>query len=269
MTSFNGDYSRIKLKYNMALSTFDNDIVDVGVGLEDGTFTSYKLGLTSLDPRNRDWNKNMKASNAPFMVIDPYVDSNTNQTLVSVVIPIKNGGNFIGAVCEDISLDILQEKVKNIQYHDAGAATFMDRNGNIIATTTLDLAGVKNLKNVVDTQEHYNQIMTTPSGVFICDVGGQDFVFGYASIESTNWIIGFTVPVDTVFASLHSMRTIFLIMTIVGLILVVFFCMTFSASITKPILELENHAREFSQGNLRMQDNAFNVMTTAEHRRVQ
>ena len=254
MSSFNGDYAKIKERGNMSLASHDKDVVDIGVGLEDGTFTSYALGLTKLDPRGRDWYKNMKASSATFTITDPYIDSNTKQKLVSIVTPIKNNNSFIGAVCEDIALDILEQKVKNIQYHGAGAATFMDHNGNIIATATPDLQGVSNLKEVVDTQEHYNQIMTTPSGVFVCDVQGTDFVFGYATIPSTNWVIGFTVPVDSVFGSLHYIRMVFAAITIIGLAVILAFCMKFSSSMTEPILELENHARELSQGNLTMKN---------------
>ncbi|MBQ7630501.1 MAG: hypothetical protein IJS81_09870, partial [Selenomonadaceae bacterium] len=39
MTQYNGDYSKIKAKENMSLATFDKFMVDMGIGLEDGTFT--------------------------------------------------------------------------------------------------------------------------------------------------------------------------------------------------------------------------------------
>ena len=254
MSSYNNDYTKIKDQNNMSLANHDAEVVDIGVGLEDGTFTSYKLGLTKLNPTTRGWYNNMKSSSAPFNITEPYEDSNTHQKVLSIVTPIKANGQFVGAICEDISLNILEEKGKKIQYHGAGAATFMDHNGNIIATATPDLQGVKNLKDVIDTQEHYNQIMSTDSGVFICDLSGEDFVFGYAKIPSTNWIIGFTISSDTVFASLKSMRIVYGAMTMVGLLIVLMFCMRFSSAMTKPILALENHAKELSEGNLKVKD---------------
>ena len=274
MSSFKGDYAKIKDRNNMSLASHDKDVVDMGIGLEDGTFTSYVLGLTKLDPRTRGWYNNMKSSSEAFNITEPYVDSNTHQTLVSIITPIKSDGSFIGAVCEDIALDILETHVKKILYHGEGTAFFMDHSGNIIATASPDLPNGSNLKDAIDNQAHFNQVMSTPSGTFTCTIKDVEMVFGYATIPSSNWIIGFTVPVDTVFATLQSIRIIFAIITILGLAIVLAFCMRFSSSMTTPILELEDHAKQLSEGNLRLKDidvnsadeigsltQAFNVMS--------
>ena len=276
MTVFNGDYTKMKDQSHMALANHDKDIIDVGVGLEDGSFTSYKLGLTSLDPRTRGWYQNMKSSSENYMFTAPYVDTNTKQNVVSIVTPIKANGQFAGAVCIDLALDIVTEQVEKIKYHGQGAATFLDHEGNIIATASPTLQGVTNLKDAIDTQEHFNQVMTTDSGTFVC-LGGDgetEIVFSYATIPTTNWIIGFTVPTEVVFASLQKVKFLFAGMTILGLIIILLFCMRFAASISGPIVELESHAKELAQGNLRLENipvessdeigsltNAFNTMS--------
>ena len=282
MTSFNGDYTRMKQKNSMMLATFNQDVVDVGVGLDDGTFTSYELGLTKTDPRNRPWYLNMKSSNAPYTITDLYVDQNTQEQLISIVTPVKNNGTFVGAICTDISLKILQEKVQSIKYHGEGTATFMDREGNIIVSVSPNLQGVTNFKDVIDTQEHFNEVMNNQSGVFICEVNGTELVFGYATMETTNWVIGFSIPVDTVFASLYSMRLIFAVMTVIGLILILLFCKQFATSMTEPIITLEEHAKQLSEGNLRIQNivvnsndeigsltNEFNIMSNNLRKLIQ
>jgi len=256
MSSFNNDYTKMKDQSHMGLASHDKDIIDVGIGLEDGTFTSYKLGLTSLDPRTRGWYQNMKSSSNAYMFTAPYVDSNTKQNVVSIVTPVKSNGQFVGAVCTDLALDILEEEVSKIQYHGQGAATFLDYEGNIIATAAPDLQGVKNLKDVVDTPEHFNQIITTDSGTFTCMTGdgSSEVVFAYANIPSTKWIIGFTVPTDVVFESLSRVKYLFAAMTIVGLIIILLFCMRFAASISSPIVKLEAQAKKLADGNLRVDD---------------
>lgn len=283
LSTFNGDYARMKLKDNLSLGTADKNIVDVGVGLEDGTFNSYQLGLTSLNPTERGWYKDMKAApGSAYMVTEPYVDQNTKQTLVSIVTPVKNNGNFVGAICEDIALDVLEEKIQAIKYHGEGNATFMDHEGNILATASPNLQGVKNLKDVIDTQEHFNQVMNDQSGVFVCEVNGTELVFGFATMATTNWVIGFSVPVDVVFASLHSMRIFFAVITLIGLILVLLFCRQFASSMIGPIVELEDHAKQLSEGNLKVKNidvdsndeigsltNAFNVMSNNLRKLIQ
>ena len=282
MTSFNGDYARIKAKDSMSLASFDSDIVDLGVGLEDGTFTSYKLGLTSMDPRTRGWYQAIKSSGGSVHITSVYEDGNTHQQLVSIVTPVKNNGTFIGAICEDIALDVLEEKIKGIKYHGEGTATFMDHEGNVLATASPNLQGVKNLKDVMDTQAHFNEAMTNQSGVFVCEVNGVELVFGYAKMKTTNWVIGFSVPVDTVFASLHQMRIFFVVMTLISLVLILLFCRQFASSMIGPVVALEDHAKQLSEGNLKIQNiaidsndeigsltNAFNIMSNNLRKLIQ
>ena len=276
MTTFNNDYTKMKDQNHMSIGSHDKDILDVGVGLEDGTFTSYKLGLTSLDPRTRGWYTNMKSSSDMYMMTAPYVDNNTKQQVVSIVTPVKASGQFAGAICTDLSLDVLSEQVKKINYHGQGSATFMDAEGNIIATASPTLEGVKNLKDVIDTPEHFNQILTTDAGTFTCLAGDgeTEVVFAFATIPTTKWIVGFTVAEAVVFESLQNIKLIFAGITVAGLVIILLFCLKFAASISGPIVELEDHAKKLADGNLRLENipvesndeigsltNAFNVMS--------
>ena len=254
MSNFNGDYNKIKAHENMSLATYDKFIVDMGIGLEDGTFTSYALGLTKLDPRTRSWYSNMKSSSDAYNVTDPYVDSNTNKTLVSIIAPIKNNGSFIGAVCADIGLDILDEKAGGVKYRGVGAATFMDSEGNVIATSSPNVKNVTNFKDIVDTPEHMNQILTTQEGNFVFKYNGEDYVLGYATIPSTNWIVGITIPYDAVFGVLDRIKIMFAIITVVCVIIITLICIKVSNAITEPVLKLEEHAKQMANGNLRMQE---------------
>ena len=262
MSNFNGDMARMKAKENMSLATYDKYIVDMGIGLEDGTFTSYSLGLTKLDPRTRSWYTNMKSSSSSYNITDPYVDSNTNQTLVSLIAPIKNGGSFIGAVCADIGLDILSEKAEGVKYRGVGAATFLDAEGNVIATSSPNVKNVTNFKDIIDTPEHMNQILTTNEGNFVFKYNGQDYVLGFATIPSTNWIVGITIPYDAVFGVLSRIKIMFAVITIICVVIITLFCIKISNAMTEPILQLESHAKQLSQGNLRVND--INVEGTDE-----
>lgn len=274
LSNFNGDFNRMKARENMSLSSYDKFMVDMGVGLEDGTFTSYELGLTKLDPRTRDWYKNMKSSSSAYNVTAPYVDSNTNQTLVSIIAPIKNGGSFVGAVCADIGLDILNEKANETKYRGVGSATFMDSEGNIIATSDPNLQDVANMKDAIDTPEHFNQMMSTPEGNFVGKFAGHECVLGYANIPSTNWIVGIVIPYDAVFGVLGRIKMMFGAITFICVLVITAFCVKISNAMTEPILQLEEHAKQLSQGNLRLNDikvegtdeigsltHAFNIMS--------
>ena len=253
-SNFNGDYARIKNKDTMSLATYDKTIVDMGVGLEDGTFTSYANGLTSLDPRQRPWYLSVKDNGKEFFVTSPYEDLNTHQILVSIVAPVRNGNAYVGTVCEDIGLDILADKAKEIKYRGTGQATFMDAEGTIIATSDPELNGVTHIKDIIDTPEHLNQLLTTGAGNYVCKTNGAEYVFGYATIESTGWLVGLAIPYDTVFGVLSRIRNMFAVITLVCLIVITIVCIKISNAMTGPILQLEENAKQMSQGNLRIKN---------------
>lgn len=281
-SNFSGDYARIKLKDTMSTATYDKTIIDMGVGLEDGTFTSYANGLTSLDPRQRPWYLSVKDTGKEFFVTSPYEDLNTHQILVSIVTPVRNGNAYVGSVCEDIGLDILGEKAEEIKYRNVGHATFMDAEGTIIATTDPLFQNVTNIKEIMDTQENLNQILTTDSGNLVWQANGKEYVFGHAKLESTGWVVGLAIPYDVVFGVFGNLRMTFASLTVVCLIVVMIFCSQISNSITKPIIKLEEQARQLSQGNLRVNDinvegtdeissltHAFNTMSNNLRRLIQ
>ena len=258
----NGDYARIKTKENMSLFTYDKNVIDMGVGLEDGTFTSYVQGTTSLDPRQRPWYLSVKDTGKEYFVTSPYVDLNTKQTLVSIVAPVRNGNAYVGTVCEDIGLDILAEKANEIKYRGVGYATFMDSEGTIIATADPAVKELKNISEIMDTQEHLNEVLSNDSGDFVCTANGSEFVFGYAKLPSTGWIVGLAIPYDSVFGVLNQIKIMFAIITVVCVIVITAFCIKISYAITGPVLQLEEHAKQMAQGNLRMPN--INVEGTDE-----
>ena len=250
----NGNYARMKEKENFSLFTYDKLIIDMGVGLEDGSFTSYVQGTTTLDPRQRPWYLAVKNSNLEYYVTSPYVDLNTQETLVSIVAPIRNGNTYVGTVCEDIGLNILADRASELKYRGVGVATLMDAEGVIIATADGELNGVENFKDAVDNDAHFQEMLSNDNGNFVMSKGGKNLVMAYAKMKSTGWILAMAIPYDEVFGVLTSIKIIFGVLTLVSLIVITLFCTKFASTITTPILALEEHARELSKGNLRMND---------------
>ena len=71
-------------------------------GLEDGYFYSYNSGDNTgkKDPTQRPWYKEAKAAGKPVFT-EAYTDTNTGKLVVSVAVPAKANGQFIGATCTD------------------------------------------------------------------------------------------------------------------------------------------------------------------------
>ena len=263
MTAFNGDVSRIKTIEALALASSDSQSLDINIGMEDGYFASYHLGdgTGRLDPRTRPWyNQAKQAGKTEFT--EPYVDKNTNKLVVSAVSPFKANGQFLGAICTDIGLDVLDEWAANAKYRgEAGEAIIIDQKGEILANAG-EAAVMSDIRGVEGIGPHFDEMLQKDRGFFTYDSKAGEMVFGYMKLPTTGWIFGLSVPYDFVFESVSTMRVTYILLTLIGVILIVFICLQFAGRITTPIVELEQRATELSNGNLRIEDAV--VRTTDE-----
>ena len=252
-TEAKGDLSRIKTKASMGTIASDKEILDMSIGLEDGYFgVFYSPDDTGKkDPTQRPWYKEAKAAGQTVFT-EAYVDVGTGKLVVSVATPIKNEGQFIGATCTDIALDVLEKQAESMKYHGEGKGIIMEKSGNILATNGIGEA-MKNVKDVKGVGEHFGEMTQKESGYFEIELDGETQLFSYTTVPTTGWIIGIAVPKSFVFASLNQLKIIYGFLTVLGLLTTMAVFMIFSQKITNSIVSLKNHATQLAEGNLKME----------------
>ena len=281
LTSINGNMAQLKSREILGTITSDKEILDMAIGLEDGYFYCYYAGdiTGKLDPTGRLWYKNAQTSDTPLFTA-PYIDVNTGTFIVSIGAPIKANGRFIGANCLDLSLDVLSEQAKAMNYKGDGAGIIVEANGNILATAQFG-EPTKNFKEIDGLGNHFDEMARQGKGYLEVEINGEDMVFAYSTVPATGWLVGITVPADKVFAPLKTLRMMFAVFIIVGLLLAFGICLTFAGKITTPVAELEEYAVQLANGNLRVNDlpvnssdeigaltNEFNIMKTSLHKLI-
>ena len=254
MTALNGNDNVANMIEILSLADNNSDILEVGVGNEKAFFQGRHAGNKTgqIDPRTRDWYK--EAKNAGKTVFtEAYVDKFTNELVISAVSPFQNNGQFAGSIFVDIALKTLDDEVAKLQYHGEGRGIVIEKSGNILATNG-PAEKMTNFKNINILGAHFDEMVKNSHGYIIVEGSGdrEDSVFAYSTVPSSNWIVGIEVPYDFVFASVKNLRFTYGILTLLGLALMVFMCLRFSSSITSSIIELEAHAKELANGNLRM-----------------
>ncbi|SFW60678.1 methyl-accepting chemotaxis protein [Selenomonas ruminantium] len=254
MTSLNGNKEIMQTKETLGTTVSDKEILEMTAGTEDGWFFGFNSGDNTgkKDPRERPWYKDAKAKDKPVFT-EAYIDTNTKKLVVSVAAPIKANGQFVGATCVDIGLDVLTEQVNAMKYHGEGVGIITEASGNILATSG---AGepMKNFKEIDGLGSHFEEMLKNKEGYFEVTIDGQDKVFAYTTVPETGWLMGISVPSDFVFASLTHLKIVFAVLTLVGLLLAAFICLTFANRITTPIEGLESHATQLANGNLAIQN---------------
>ena len=254
LTSLNGNMALLKSQEILGTITSDKEILDMAFALEDKYIACYYAGdiTGKLDPTTRAWFNNARDLDKAFFTA-PYVDVNTNAYIVSIGVPVKASGKFIGATCLDLSLDVLSEQVKHMKYHGEGAGIITEANGNILATAQFG-EPTKNFKEIDGLGNHFDEMARTGNGYFEVAIDGEDMVFAYSTVPETGWLIGITVPASAVFAPLRNLRILFAALIVLGFISAFGICLLFAGKITKPVAALEEYSIELAKGNLTMKN---------------
>lgn len=259
-TSLNGDLTRMKTHEMLGIAISDKDILEITVGLNDGYFAGYNAGDSTgkVDPTARPWYKRAHDENKVIFT-DSYVDVFTNQLVISAAAPIKANGQFIGAMCNDITLAVLDEQVKKLNYRGQGYGTVIERNGKILATNLPNPA--EDVKSLPSLAPHFEEMLNTPTGhiKLSADANGEDRIFVYTTLDTTGWIIGVSVPESFIFETTRNLRTVYIILTIIGFVAMLLIFLKMSSSITTPIIALHGHAAQLADGNLKVGDVEVNT----------
>lgn len=243
-----------RLQEVLGTAANDKEILDISYGSEDGRFLCYHDGdiTAELDPRTRDWYKDTRQLNSgDLLVTEAYQDGSSKKMVVTAATPVKPGGSFIGAVCADITLDTLQQQAASMKYRGQGESYVIEPNGNVLAADRQELV-MNNISEADGIGVHFKEMLENKQGVFFADINGTDKVIAYATMPVSGWITCVSVDEAFVFDAVNTMKLIYALLTLAGILLTVAMCLKMSAKITGAVLELKNHAEQLSKGNLHM-----------------
>ncbi len=252
MTALDGNNQIADMRQMMMLHSGDKEILGITNANERGLFMSSVNGdrTGKIKPNDRPWYQDLKKANA-FRFTTAYVSASSQVLVVSATAPYHDkNGKFVGGICENIALDTLKQKVNELKFRGQGNGVIIDSNGKILASTR-GIAQMSEAKDMPIVGPLYAQMKQNGKGYLkVEDKDGTELVFCYTTLPSSKWIIGITVPEEFVFEQLHSMRTTYGILIVVGVLLIMTACLFFSNKITSSILALNERAVELSRGNL-------------------
>lgn len=240
----------------LLLYSDDPEILGIVHGTERGTFISSLAGNQTgqVNPNDRGWYQEIKRGKDHYFT-DPRTSTTTQGLVISAVTPYKDeAGNFFGGVSVNITMDVLDKKVKELKFRGEGNGVIISSGGKVLASSRDNVASLSDVKDMAGVGPHYAEMKAKGSGYLNLDINGEQQIFGYATIPSTGWIIGISAPDAFVFEQLYSMRTLFIILTVAGVLLIMAASLAFSSRITSIILALDKRAIELSGGNLRLPD---------------
>ncbi|KHT39140.1 methyl-accepting chemotaxis protein [Vibrio sinaloensis] len=129
--SFNSQLSDEANQRLVTILAQSSQLSNVIMTYEDGR-AYMSIDGTKYDFRTRDWYKAARAKGGVTLT-DIYQDQVTNQKVISVTMPVMDGGQFVGVLLGDIQLGEIITAVSNLRFA-GGAATLTDRNAVFFAS---------------------------------------------------------------------------------------------------------------------------------------
>ena len=201
---------------------------------------------SSWDPPNRFWHQAAMANPDTPMIIDPYVDADTNELVITVARTARNSNGIItGVMAADVLLTRFAEIVLAGKITGDGSTVLIDTDGLFIVHPNPSFMTERNL---FEEMPHLDRDTILNGELNIVFYGNNSY-YGSVPVPNTNWIL-------VSMGSLGELQTafwyiiIFIVITGIGIVLISFLAaLIFSRSLTRPIIKLFDVLKSIAAGD--------------------
>ncbi|HEB69202.1 MAG TPA: HAMP domain-containing protein [Desulfobulbus sp.] len=166
---------------------------------------------------------------------DLYFDKGGGETLMATYsAPVMEQNRFAGVLTIDLSLESLQQIISSIHVLRTGYAILLSRNNKILVHPD----GSKIMQQYSQAAIEYDRIIRE----------GDHWIY-YGHVGSTRLTLGIVMPQAELFATLHTMSMILVVLALLGALLLIVTMVMVSRRLTRPIEQLTALTREISLGN--------------------
>lgn len=219
------------------------------IGTRNKTFfadsSNASANNADYDPTQRPWYK--KAMENPDQIIytEPYESASTGKLMVTVAKTLKGGGEVLGVLGIDVTLDDLASQYKDVKMGDSGRLYVLSPEGMVLVHPDTQLIG-QSLKD----QEIFEVFNSSKEGFKEYSFEGEDNYVSFATNDKTSWKIGLRFSTNETQQSLNTIIQTNLFIALVCIIVGMLFALYLSKIITKPLKILEEGINKAASGDL-------------------
>lgn len=227
------------------------------------TICSSVLGDINYEYFYMDWYQIPKITNEPYWS-EPYFDEGGGNVLMTTYsVPfytqINGKRTFTGVVTIDISLEWLTKIISDVKILNSGYAFLLSRNGVIISHPNSEYIMNQTIFTIAKEndqpgmRETGRKMISGESSFRAAEFKSEwkpgKLWINYAPLPSSKWSMGIIYPEDEMFASLHRMNIILVVLIIAGLISLSVVISKIVSNLTSPLKDFADSARLIAAGN--------------------
>ncbi len=189
-------------------------------------------------------------------------------TVVDYIVPIMEQGTFLGVIATEIDLSDLQKEVSSIRPYETGFAAVITGSGMMVAHPDSSLLGnpleeeyreallgAINKGGVFTERSYSESLKTKVLRIYVPIPIGQTGQF---------WAFQVVVPLDKVFAPVHRMIWIAVVLVLAGVLVLGGVLWIISGHITGPIRRMVALAKQAEEGDLAISREDFGIRSRDE-----
>ncbi len=189
--------------------------------------------------------------NKETFLTEPYVDSSTEKIILSIASPVIDDetGAVLGAVGVDLSLEHMTEIMEEYKIGRNGYILLMSEKGTFLYHPDGDVIQ-KNIKETNITQNVVDAVLSKKSEFLKYKADGHT-KYGFIQLAGdTGYIVLSSLDFSEYYEVLAFMVIVLIFIFAVGIILIAIRIRKSTASLTKPIMELNLTAQQLADGDL-------------------
>jgi len=203
---------------------------------------------SDFDPTSRDWYKIAEEVRAGVVWSEPYVDTATEEYIITASRAIVSDNKVVGVLGVDINLTKLTDRVSEMDIGFNGYPFLIGLDGTAIVHPTKrgeDLSSLPFIDKMLTSEKESDTIRY--------ELDGDEKVLVYNTVPKTNWKVGSAYSMEDLIQSSKEIERLLIVTALITLAIMLVLVVFISNKITKPIKQLQKTVTDVSTGDLSIQ----------------
>lgn len=217
----------------------------------DGKVIDASVWVPESDPREEDYYKEGLECKDSMQFVDTYMDSFTNEPIVTAIMYSDTINGKGGVIASDISLKILSDVINKMDIDGNGDAFIIDKSTDtIIAGTDTEIVG-KSISDINDSfyTDSLKFVKNGKNDYTMISSSNGTYMVSYSNITNTDWTIVVRTSEKNIYHDITKLGSLLGIFGVIVIVVLSGFLTIFISRLTTPIHKLTNAIVDVTNGD--------------------